>query len=124
MVALALGFEANYAGTSFCTPDKLDTLRYASDIVTIRADRTEENGLATIAYDDDGVKTAGKEFNIVDRGIFSNYQMALGQAQKIGPVGTIAVKEQHHRAIRPRRAGAALEFQFAHLIPSRLLSTR
>lgn len=80
----ALGFEANYAGTSFCTPDKLGKLQYASDIVTIRGDRTQATGLATVAYDDDGVKTAGNEFNIIERGVFSNYQMALGQAQKIG----------------------------------------
>jgi TldD protein len=80
----ALGFEANFAGTSFCTPDKLDTLQYANEIVTIRADRTQDRGLATIGYDDDGVKTAGKEFNIIDSGVFRNYQMALGQAQMIG----------------------------------------
>jgi TldD protein len=80
----ALGFEANFAGTSFCTPDKLDSLQYASDIVTIRGDRTQESGLATIAYDDDGVKTSGKEFNIIEDGVFRNYQMALGQAAMIG----------------------------------------
>ncbi|MCB1237370.1 MAG: TldD/PmbA family protein [Verrucomicrobiae bacterium] len=80
----ALGYEANFAGTSFCTPDKLGALRYGSEIVTIRADRTAANGLATVAYDDDGVKTDGREFAIVDRGVFSNFQMALGQAALIG----------------------------------------
>lgn len=80
----ALGYEANYAGTSFCTPDNLDKLRYGSDIVNIFADRTAENGLATIGWDDDGVETKGKEFAIVEDGIFRNYQMALGQAALIG----------------------------------------
>jgi len=80
----ALGYEANYAGTSFCTPDKLGTLRYAGEIVTIRGDRTQARGLATVAYDDDGVKTAGKEFNIIERGIFSNYQAAIGQSGATG----------------------------------------
>lgn len=80
----ALGYEANFAGTSFCTPDKLDKLQYGSEWVTIRADRTADNGLSTIGYDDDGVKTAGKEFPIVDKGVFRNFQMALGQAALIG----------------------------------------
>ena len=80
----ALGFEANFAGTSFCTPDKLGKLQYADERVTIRADRTQRDGLATVAYDDDGVKTAGKEFDIIGKGRFENYQMALGQARLIG----------------------------------------
>ncbi|MEM7144981.1 MAG: TldD/PmbA family protein [Verrucomicrobiota bacterium] len=79
----ALGYEANFAGTSFCTPDKLDDLQYASEIVTMRGDRTAEGGLSTIGYDDDGVRTAGREFNIIDEGVFRNFQMALGQAQRI-----------------------------------------
>lgn len=80
----ALGFEADFAGTSFCTPDKLGKLRYASELVTMHAERTREGGLATAGYDDDGVKTAGNEFNIIDRGVFENFQTALGQAQLIG----------------------------------------
>lgn len=80
----ALGDEANFAGTSFCTPDKLDRLRYASDIVSFRGERTEPGGVATTAFDDDGVPTAGREFFIVEQGVFRNYQMALGQAGRIG----------------------------------------
>ncbi len=84
----ALGYEANYAGTSFATPEKLGHLDYGSELVTIVGDRTQDTGLATVAYDDDGVKTQGKEFKIIDSGIFSSYQMALGQAQKIGLSGS------------------------------------
>ena len=83
----SLGYEANYAGTSFCTPDKLDELRYGSDLVNIFADRSAENGLATIGWDDDGVQTTGKEFPIIKDGIFRNFQMALGQATLIGREG-------------------------------------
>lgn len=83
----ALGFEANFAGTSFCTPDQLDRLRYGSDLVTLLADRSAADGLATVKWDDDGVETAGKEFAIVRDGIFRNYQMALGQAALIGREG-------------------------------------
>ena len=41
----ALGYEANYAGTSFATPDQLGTLRYGSDLMHITGDRTVEHGL-------------------------------------------------------------------------------
>ena len=80
----ALGDEANFAGTSFCTPDKLDRLRYGSDIVSLRGERTEPGGVATTAFDDDGVPTAGREFFIVENGVFRSYQVALGQAARIG----------------------------------------
>ncbi|MCX7412233.1 MAG: TldD/PmbA family protein [Planctomycetia bacterium] len=86
----ALGYEANFAGTSFCTPDKLDRLQYGSELVTIRADRTASQGLATTAFDDDGVETAGKEFPIIERGVFRNFQTALGQAALIGRAGSNA----------------------------------
>lgn len=80
----ALGYEANFAGTSFCTPDKLDKLRYGSQWVTIVGDRTAPGGLATVAWDDDGTATGGKEFPIIQEGVFRNFQMALGQAALIG----------------------------------------
>src|SRR6266566_4331735 len=47
----ALGYEANYAGTSFATFDRLGTLRYGSPVMTVSGDRTVEHGLATIGYD-------------------------------------------------------------------------
>ena len=80
----ALGFEANFAGTSFVTPDKLGKLRYGSELVNIVGDRTQKGGLSTIGYDDDGVKTKGAEFHILRDGRFENYQMSVGLAQKIG----------------------------------------
>jgi len=83
----ALGYEANFAGTSFCTPDKLDSLQYGSGIVNLFADRSAEGGLSTVMWDDDGVKTQGKEFPIVKEGVFRNFQMALGQAALIGREG-------------------------------------
>ncbi|HMC27428.1 MAG TPA: TldD/PmbA family protein [Verrucomicrobiae bacterium] len=80
----ALGYEANFAGTSFVTPEKLDKLRYGSEFITIVGDRTQKGGLSTVAYDDDGVRTKGAEFNIITKGRFTNYEMAIGQAAKIG----------------------------------------
>jgi TldD protein len=52
--------------------------------MTVLADRSQDGGLATVAFDDDGVRTSGAEFPIVTEGVFRNYQMALGQARHIG----------------------------------------
>jgi TldD protein len=79
----ALGWEANFAGTSFVTPDKLGTLRYGSPLMNVTADRSQAGGLATVAFDADGVRCAGAEFPIIAGGIFRNYQMAIGQAALI-----------------------------------------
>lgn len=75
----ALGYEANYAGTSFMTPEKLGKLKYGSEIINLTADRTQKYGLATRGYDDDGVKTV--EWPIIDKGIFVNYQTTREQAK-------------------------------------------
>lgn len=80
----ALGFEANYAGTSFVTTEKLGRLQYGSELVNIIGDRTQKGGLSTVAYDDDGVRTKGAEFHILRKGRFENYQMSVGLAQHIG----------------------------------------
>jgi TldD protein len=80
----ALGWEANFAGTTFCTPDKLGKLQYGSELMNIMADRSQEGGLSTVGYDDDGVRSVGTEFSIIKNGVFMNYQTAIGQAQLIG----------------------------------------
>src|SRR6266568_292147 len=80
----ALGWEANYAGTSFVTPDKLGRFQFGSPLLNVRADRTKEGGLATVGFDDDGLRSAGAEFPIIGDGVFRNYQMAIGQAAFVG----------------------------------------
>ena len=79
-----LGWEANFAGTSFVKPHMLDTLRFGSELMTIKADRSQEGGLSSIAFDDDGAPRERAEFEIVSKGVFRNFQMALGQAHLIG----------------------------------------
>jgi TldD protein len=69
----ALGYEANYAGTSFATPDKLGTLRYGSPVMHIVGDRTTDHGLATVAYDDEGVEA--QRFDLVRDGVLVGYQL-------------------------------------------------
>jgi len=69
----ALGYEANYAGTSFATYDKLGTLAYGSAAMNVTGDRTVEHGLSTIGYDDEGVAT--QQWDIVRDGTLVGYQL-------------------------------------------------
>lgn len=78
----ALGMEANLAGTSFLTTDKLGSYRIGSDIVSLTAERTQKGGLATCGFDDDGAPTT--EWPVVQRGIFVDYQTTRDQAHWIG----------------------------------------
>jgi TldD protein len=75
----ALGYEANYAGTSFATPDLLGSLRYGSPVMNVTGDRTEPHGLASIGYDDEGVAT--QRWDIVRDGTLVGYQLdrAMGR---------------------------------------------
>jgi TldD protein len=77
----ALGYEANYAGTSYITPDKIGK-RIASEHCTFVGDRISPRALGTVGYDDDGVKTS--QFTIIDKGIFRNYQTTREQAHLVG----------------------------------------
>jgi TldD protein len=74
----ALGYEANFAGTSFATPDKLGKLQIGAPILTFYADKTTPGGLATCGYDDDGVAT--QKWNLVENGRFVGYQTTREQA--------------------------------------------
>jgi TldD protein len=78
----ALGYEANFAGTSFLTTDKLGTFQFGSKLVNIVADKTQARAMATCGYDDDGVKTT--EFPIIKDGVFVDYQTTRDQAHLIG----------------------------------------
>jgi len=73
----ALGYEANYAGTSFLTADKLGKFRYGSELVNMVADRTQEHALSTVAYDDDGVPS--QQWHLIKDGVFVEYQSTREQ---------------------------------------------
>jgi TldD protein len=78
----ALGYEANYAGTSFLTPDTRGHFRYGSPHVTLIADNTEPQTLAATGYDDDGV--ACQRWDIVRDGMFVGYCTNREVAPRIG----------------------------------------
>ena len=78
----ALGFEANSAGTSFIKPGDAGTLRFGNPIVNLVADRTQPGGLATVAYDDEGVKA--ERWHIVRDGMFVDWQTTRELAPLVG----------------------------------------
>jgi len=77
-----LGMEASFAGTSFLTLDKLDSLQYGSEIVNMEADATAPGGLGTFGYDDEGV--AAQKVPIVTDGRLVGYLTSRETAPIIG----------------------------------------
>jgi TldD protein len=79
-----LGYEANYAGTSFATLDKWKSknFKYGSEMVNFVADKTTPGSLGLVGYDDEGV--ASKRWDLIRNGILVNYQATRDQAAVIG----------------------------------------
>src|ERR1700740_2390173 len=79
-----LGMEANFAGTSFLTLDKLRKLRYGSDMVNVVADARQEHGpgLGTFGFDDEGVPAQCTQ--IITNGLFTGYLSSRETAHAIG----------------------------------------
>jgi TldD protein len=78
----ALGWEVNFSGLSFLTPDKLGHLRYGSPIVNLVADATAPGALGSFGFDDEGV--AAQCVNLVTNGIFTGYLSSRDTAGLIG----------------------------------------
>ncbi len=76
----AMGYEANYAGTSFVSPPQkmLGTLRYGPEMMNIQGDRTQPGSLSACGWDDEGV--VPDTFLIIKKGIVNDYQTTREQA--------------------------------------------
>ena len=114
----ALGYEANYAGTSFATFDKLGTLRYGSPVMNVTGDRTAEHGLASIGYDDEGV--AAQSWDIIRGGTLVGYQIdrRMARLKNLGrsngcafadSAGHIPVQRMANVSIQPAPGGPSTE---------------
>lgn len=79
-----LGYEANFAGTSFLTLDKWESKKfnYGNNLVNIFADKTQPGSLGAVGYDDEGVQC--KRWDIVKDGTLVNYQAIRDQAHILG----------------------------------------
>jgi TldD protein len=78
-----LGYEANYAGTSFVTLDKVkEHFQYGSEHVNIVADKTQPGSLGAVGYDDEGVKT--QKWDLIRDGKLVNLEAIRDQAHLLG----------------------------------------
>ena len=75
----ALGFEANYAGTSFIYPPEevIGKLKLGPEFMQFVGNRTEFGGCATTGWDDEGVPA--ESWPIIKDGIFVDYQTTRDQ---------------------------------------------
>ena len=78
-----LGYEANYAGTSFANLDRrAERFQYGSDIVTLFADKTQPGSLGAVGFDDEGVAT--KRWDLISNGRLVDFQTIRDQAHILG----------------------------------------
>lgn len=77
-----LGYEANYAGTSFATLNHLNSLQFGSSVMNVTGDRVIEHGLSTVGWDDEGV--AAQTWDIIRDGVLVGYQLNRQMARKQG----------------------------------------
>lgn len=78
----ALGWEANFAGTSFLTTDSRDKQKIGHPRVHLVADRTQPGGLATTGWDDEAV--AAQRWDLVKDGVFVGWQTTRDLAAAVG----------------------------------------
>ncbi|HEY9225209.1 MAG TPA: TldD/PmbA family protein, partial [Gemmatimonadaceae bacterium] len=85
----AMGYEANFAGTSFVAPPEkhLGKLKYGSELLNIQCDRTQEQSLARVAWDDEGV--AADKWLVIEKGTFKDYQTTREQAAWISKLNGV-----------------------------------
>ncbi|MEO8576470.1 MAG: TldD/PmbA family protein [Gemmatimonadales bacterium] len=76
----AMGYEANFAGTSFVAPPEkyIGKFRYGRDFMNVQGDRTQENSLSRTMWDDEGVPA--DKWHIIKNGMFNDYQTTREQA--------------------------------------------
>ncbi|HEY9375498.1 MAG TPA: TldD/PmbA family protein, partial [Jiangellaceae bacterium] len=118
----ALGYEANYAGTSFATADRLGSLRYGSPLMHVTGDRTVPHGLSSVGFDDEGVQA--QQWDIVRDGVLVGYQLdrrmarlmseTLGTSRSNGCAyadspGHIAVQRMANVSLQPADGGPSTE---------------
>jgi len=114
----AIGYEANYAGTSFATPDKLGTLKYGSPLMNVTGDRNTEHGLSTVGWDDEGV--AAQRWDIVKDGVLVGYQLDRRIAARVGQErsngcafadspGHVPIQRMPNVSLQPQPNGPTIE---------------
>jgi TldD protein len=93
----ALGWEANFSGTSWATPDQVGKLRYGSELLNIYADNGMELGMATVAYDDEGVKP--QRVPLIENGILRAFLSSRDTAAQVNLPQTASIRAQDWASI-------------------------
>ncbi len=88
----ALGWEANFSGISWATPDRVGKLRYGSELLTITADNTLPLGMATVGYDDEGVPP--RKVTLIEDGILRAFLSSRDTAAETNLPQTASVRAQ------------------------------
>jgi TldD protein len=73
-----MGYEANYAGTSFISLDMLGNFRYGREFMNVQGERSTPGALSTVGYDDEGVQP--RDYLIVKDGVLNDLQTTREQA--------------------------------------------
>ncbi|KRG75797.1 TldD protein [Stenotrophomonas ginsengisoli] len=118
-----LGYEANYAGTSFATLDKRDAgFQWGSDIVNFFADRTVSGSLGAVGYDDEGVQT--KRWDLVRDGKLVNYMATRDEVHILGENAShgCSYADSWKSVQFQRMANVSLAAGKAELTPAQLIS--
>jgi TldD protein len=107
----AMGYEANYAGTSFVAPPAsvLGKLKYGSELMNIRGDRRQPGSLSAVGWDDEGVQP--EDFDIISKGVFVDYQTTREQAPWLHEYYTSHGKPTRSHGCSYAQTWAAVQFQ-------------
>jgi TldD protein len=93
----ALGWEANFSGISWATPDRVGKLRYGSDKMTIYCDNTLPRGMATAAFDDEGVRP--QRVTLIENGMLRAFLSSRDTAAQTGLPQTASTRAQDWASI-------------------------
>ncbi len=114
----SLGYEANYAGTTFVQPHDVGVLQYGSALMNVDADRTRLYGLATVNWDDDGV--SAQKWPLITSGVLRGMQVDRSIAAEVGlqrshgcayadAADHVPIQRMPNVSLRPDPSGGSLE---------------
>lgn len=93
----ALGWEANFSGASWVTPDRVGKTRYGSALLNVYVDNAMPLGLATVGYDDEGVKP--RRVPLIENGILRAFLSSRDTAAQTDLPQTASTRAQDWASI-------------------------
>jgi TldD protein len=93
----SLGWEANFSGISWATPDAVGKLKYGSELLTVYADNGLPGGMATTGYDDEGVKP--QRVTLIEKGVLRAFLSSRDTAAQTSLPETASSRAQDWASI-------------------------